>query len=205
VPKVVDHDQRRRELAEALWRIAATRGLEAVSFRELATEIGATTGMVQHYFLTKDHMIAYASDWAADRLVARLAALRGGSTVHEVVRTGCAALLPLDEQRRANARVWLAFMGRAAVSTMVAAAQRRATGRIRRATAELLCLAQQRGEIAVEIDAEQEAALLLALTDGLVAQAIADPEGMTPATLLALLDAYLARLFDVSYGPDGRP
>lgn len=60
MPKKVDHQERRTLIADALMRVAADQGLEAVSLRHVAAEAGVSAGMVQHYFRTKDEMMAFA-------------------------------------------------------------------------------------------------------------------------------------------------
>src|SRR6266568_1615372 len=57
MPKQVDHDERRRQLTEALLRIAGTRGLRAVSMREIAAEAGVSLRVVQYYFTDKQALL----------------------------------------------------------------------------------------------------------------------------------------------------
>ena len=57
VPKKVDHAQRRREISAAVVRLAARRGLQGVSFREVAAEAGVSVSLVQHYFGTKENLL----------------------------------------------------------------------------------------------------------------------------------------------------
>jgi AcrR family transcriptional regulator len=42
VPKRVDHEERRRQIADALLRAAAARGLHATGMREVAAEAGVS-------------------------------------------------------------------------------------------------------------------------------------------------------------------
>src|SRR5215831_21346773 len=42
VPRRVDHEERRRQIADALVRTAATRGLHATGMREVAAEAGVS-------------------------------------------------------------------------------------------------------------------------------------------------------------------
>ena len=63
MPRRVDHQLRRKQLADAVMRLAATEGLEEVSLRHVAAEAGVSTGMVQHYFRTKDEMMTSPSAW----------------------------------------------------------------------------------------------------------------------------------------------
>ncbi|MFK8850395.1 TetR/AcrR family transcriptional regulator [Streptomyces sp. Ac-502] len=84
MPKKVDHEARRREISQALWRIASTRGLEGASLRDVAAEAGISLGRLQHYFRTKDEMLVFALRYietlAQERIRARIEALDGEPT-----------------------------------------------------------------------------------------------------------------------------
>src|SRR3712207_3911384 len=68
VPRRVDHEERRRELTAALLRIASTRGLRAVSMREVAAEAGVSLRVVQYYFADKRTLMASGLAELAARL-----------------------------------------------------------------------------------------------------------------------------------------
>ncbi len=109
MPKWVDHGERRRHIAEAVWRIAASRGLEAVSLREVAAEAGVSMGRVQHYFKTKDRMILFACEYMVE-LAGRgarelIAASPDPDAPRSILRSVCLQTLPLDEEHRAGASV----------------------------------------------------------------------------------------------------
>jgi AcrR family transcriptional regulator len=53
MPKIVDHDQQRRELLLRCFDLFIRRGYESVTAREIAREIGASTGTLYHYFPSK--------------------------------------------------------------------------------------------------------------------------------------------------------
>ncbi len=57
MPRVVDHEERRRQIATAVSDIAATRGLSDVSFREVAAQAGVSVSLVQHYFGDKANLL----------------------------------------------------------------------------------------------------------------------------------------------------
>ena len=57
MPKVVDHELRRRELARAALRVIGRDGLEAATTRAVADESGWSTGVLKHYFDDKDHLL----------------------------------------------------------------------------------------------------------------------------------------------------
>src|SRR4051794_41696567 len=81
MPKRVDHDERRRQLTEAMLRIASTRGLQAVSMREVAAEAAVSLRVVQYYFTDKQTLLnSGLTELAArlDRRVKGRAAAAGG-------------------------------------------------------------------------------------------------------------------------------
>ena len=129
MPKRVDPTQRRTLIADALMRVAAQRGLEAVSLRHVAAEAGATTGLVQHYFGTKDEMMLFALEVVSGHTEARIgtavAALGPSPAPRDLVRAMVVQMLPLDEARRADGKVALAFFAYAATRPEVAEVQRR--------------------------------------------------------------------------------
>jgi len=119
MPRKVDHTERRTLIADALTRLAATRGLEAVSLRHVAAEAGVSAGMVQHYFRTKDEMMAFALEVVRDRNQARVAAevatLGDDPPPRLLLRAMITAVLPLDDASRDVGRVALAFLAYTAV------------------------------------------------------------------------------------------
>src|SRR5437870_2760635 len=66
MPKVVDHAQRRDEIALVACRVVAQHGFDGASMVRIAHEAGYTTGMLAHYFDTKQDIII-----AALRLILR--------------------------------------------------------------------------------------------------------------------------------------
>src|SRR5260221_7007308 len=53
MPKIVDHDQQRRKLLLKCFNLFRRRGYHNVTLREIAHEIGASTGTLYHYFPNK--------------------------------------------------------------------------------------------------------------------------------------------------------
>jgi TetR/AcrR family transcriptional regulator, transcriptional repressor of bet genes len=195
VPKIVDHEQRREELAEAVWRLASHEGLDAVTIRAVAAEAGWSTGALHHYFSDKEELLLFAFRTVADRVGRRVAATRetAGEPL-ELVRELLAIGLPLDDERRDETRVWFAFLGLALTRPALARAQGAAYAQWRRLVASALEEAQEAGGLDAAIDPRREAAGLVALVDGLAVQAMFDPSGPSAKRQLELLDARLAEL-----------
>ncbi|MBT3072420.1 TetR/AcrR family transcriptional regulator [Streptomyces sp. COG21] len=131
MPRKVDHRERRELLADALMRLAATQGLEGVSLRHVAAEAGVSTGMVQHYFRTKDEMMTFAFGMVEDRIRARCEAADTPAAPRELVRALLLQILPLDDTRRLEGHVGLAFLAYAAVKPAMRAGVSEGAGRMR--------------------------------------------------------------------------
>ena len=184
----VDRRERRELLADALMRLAAARGLEAVSLRHVAAEAGVSTGMVQHYFRTKDEMMVFALGMVMDRIRRRSQAVTAPATPRELVHGLLLQVLPLDETRRLENHVVLAFLAYAAVKPSLASGLREAAAQMRGFLAEQLRAAGVDG-----VDPERAAAGLLALVDGLGLQVLSQQYSAEDAA--AALDAQLVLLF----------
>ena len=195
MPKQVDHEQRRQQIAGALLEVTASHGLEGVSLRQVAAQAGVTSGMVQHYFASKDTMIGFAMRTARTRYEARMTAALEGLGVDaepRAVVTGLlATMLPVDDQQRQDARTALAFQSYAATRPAVAEGLLTGEAQLRSFLASLLpppgeaqCSADQR---------EQSATALLGMAEGLGMQVIST--GLSAQEALASLEAQVELTF----------
>ena len=96
MPVTVDHDVRRREVAEAVWRVLADTGFAGLSLRAVAREMGATTGLLTHYFASKGELVRHALDVVHDRTAPRMAAAGEGRRGLDGLRARLRAVL-VDE------------------------------------------------------------------------------------------------------------
>ncbi|MET9296061.1 TetR/AcrR family transcriptional regulator [Streptomyces sp. NPDC003077] len=197
MPKKVDHEVRRREISQALWRIASTRGLDGVSLREVAAEAGISLGRLQHYFRTKDEMLEFAlrliNDLAAQRIRSRIESLTEAPTPYEVLRTCLTGMLPLDDKSRTGILVGIAHFARAVHDERLRTEAKEGIPNLRGFFADQLRLAMERGEVPPGRDADAEAMLLISLADGLSTYLLLDVYG--PEEAVRLLDVHLGNLF----------
>jgi AcrR family transcriptional regulator len=186
VPKRVDHDERRRELAAALTRCARTRGLHATGFREVAAEAGVSVNLVQYYFPTKADLLLGGLLHLRERIAARLPAPDDGPP-DKRVRAILHELLPTDETRADLYRVHAAYAALAFTEPALAA-QPHTTGpdQLQPTLAALL------KQAAPDVDAELTATSLLALGTGLSAYLASGY--LTPAEATRALDDQLDRV-----------
>ncbi|MEO3931015.1 TetR/AcrR family transcriptional regulator [Micromonosporaceae bacterium B7E4] len=205
MPRRADHAARRRQLADALMRLAATQGLEAVSLRHVAAEAGVSTGMVQHYFRTKDEMMTFALDMvmrdAVQRITAEVTAAGRVLKPAELVRTLMIQILPLDEPRRLEGHVTLAFLAYTAVKPAIAEGLRESADQMRAFIADQIRAVQATTGTAPRIDPVHAATGLLALVDGLGIHLLG--RHYSDEQAVAALDAHLGLLFGSTPAPPG--
>ncbi len=96
--KIVDHDQKRRDIVEVTARIIAEEGMEAVTTRRIANASGCSLGILSHYFANKNEIVLGALNWCDARFEPQLAEMYSDSFLslndfHALFLT----LLPLDE------------------------------------------------------------------------------------------------------------
>src|SRR4029450_11592721 len=135
MPKLVDPDQRRSELAQAVWTVIRRDGLQRASVRNVAREAGLSMGSLRHYFASQSELLCFAMELVGDRARDRVGALEPAADTRgpmELVAARprargaalepaadprrraeqlLAELVPLDDERRAESEVWLAFTG----------------------------------------------------------------------------------------------
>jgi AcrR family transcriptional regulator len=201
VPKVVDHEERRRALAEAVFSVIGQRGFEAVSLRDVAAEAGVSMGSVQHYFRTKDDMLLFALAHMRTRVAARLQTSLARLTRpsrRDIIRAAFRVLLPVDEPGRQEARVNLAFVAAATVTPAYADMLRDGYARLLTTSRAQFREAAADGELAPGLDPDQEAAALYFLAQGLVGPLLIGL--FTPRQVFAILDHQLDRIFRPATG-----
>ncbi|MEU4210551.1 TetR family transcriptional regulator C-terminal domain-containing protein [Streptomyces sp. NPDC026206] len=197
MPKRVDHDERRSSIAEALWRIASTRGLEGASLRDVAAEAGMSLGQLQHYFRSRGDMLVFAlahiNELATRRIRARVEASAGGPAPRTVLRETVAEMLPLDANSRNGHLVQVAYFAQAVHDERLRHHAKDGVPLLRELFAGQIRAAMERGEIAADRDPDTEAMLLICLVDGLASHALLDVQ--TPRETMRLAEAHLDRLF----------
>lgn len=197
MPKIVDHDQRRSEIAQALWQVIHERGIEGVSFRAVAEAAGVSVGRVQHYFTDKESLIHHG----CRHMVAAAENAYGPDLDDPDPGRARAALLnllcapvPSREDFRKGAAVWAAYQARAVSDPGIAETVVDATAGRRRALAALLTTARGHGRDneCSERRTGADALLLAALSEGLAQRVLV---GELPAEeAIGLIRAEVDRL-----------
>jgi TetR/AcrR family transcriptional regulator, transcriptional repressor of bet genes len=109
MPKIVDHEQRRDQIALVACRVVAENGFDQATIVRIAREAGYTTGMVAHYFDTKQDIIIAALRLILRRIEERLTKPSGDTPAD--LLTLLSEALPIDEHRYIECAFWTAFWG----------------------------------------------------------------------------------------------
>ncbi|HEY6927923.1 MAG TPA: TetR family transcriptional regulator C-terminal domain-containing protein [Steroidobacteraceae bacterium] len=111
MPKIVDHDKRRDEIALVACRVVAEHGFDQATIVRIAREAGYTTGMVAHYYDTKQEIVIAALRLILRRIEERLTRPVGEGEAAPDLLTLLMEALPVDEHRFIECAFWTAFWG----------------------------------------------------------------------------------------------
>lgn len=170
MPKIVDHEARRRHVAEIAATLIARCGLEGTKVRDIAALAGCSTSIVSHYFHSKHELLLSAYRLCMERTSSRVDAATGAGRPLAEILSG---VLPLDEERMDSWRIWLAFWGLATTDEAFLIEQRQrsreAVDLFHRAIISTGRIVEGEGSFLI-------AQALLSAAAGIATQAVYDPE-----------------------------
>ncbi|GAA2267214.1 TetR/AcrR family transcriptional regulator [Nonomuraea roseoviolacea subsp. roseoviolacea] len=194
MPKIVDHDERRRELLSAARRVIVRDGIDAATTRAIAKEAGYSNGVLAHYFADKDEILLSALRQSHQRIRARITRRVEGVTGLAALRELLLDNLPLDAERTQETRLEVSFWSRSLAAERLAEVQRAEAEELRAAVRGLLGQAREAGELTTEDNLDDVTEHLLALVDGLSLHLLLYPGRLTRVDLERLMLAHLDRL-----------
>ncbi|ANP52513.1 AcrR family transcriptional regulator [Streptomyces griseochromogenes] len=205
MPKRVDHAERRTEIAEALLRVAARRGLHAVGMRDVAAEAGVSLRLVQYYFETKEKLLLHGLQQLArrfeERAAARVRAAGQAPGPRATIEAVLTAALPTDEESRTFHLVYTSYAVLSVTDPALAAQPFiKNPDAAESALVELLRQAEEGDLIRPDVDVELEAVSLLAMSAGLGTSVLVGQRSAKSAAMI--LDHHLDRIFRGDHLPD---
>ncbi len=110
MPIQVDVDQRRRDIAQATFAVAARDGLPAVTLRSVASELGTSTTAITNYLPTRADLLVNAVDQMGDEWLEELAEILeaglGPGQLRELMR----ASVTWDHDEQLRCAFWVALL-----------------------------------------------------------------------------------------------
>ena len=193
MPIPADHHARRAQVVAVALRLIARAGLDAVTVRDVAAEAGFSTAIVSHYFHNKKELLHLTYMATIERSTQRWEATLTSSGGD--LRAYLAGIMPLDEERLEEWKIWLAFWAKAATDESIAGVQRDCVLLARSRILDLLNDHYEKGAIRPEIDRPHAARHLLALITGMAIEVMFDAEDWPNSRQHELVDAALRVLY----------
>ncbi|GLY15052.1 TetR family transcriptional regulator C-terminal domain-containing protein [Kineosporia rhizophila] len=105
MPRIVDHEERRRQIARAHRAQVAEHGFGATTYARTAAAAGVSVGTIQHYFADRSELVRFSFEALLTERDERVAAIVAAGEVSRLpiramVLTALHELLPVDEARR---------------------------------------------------------------------------------------------------------
>ncbi len=200
MPKLVDHEERRAHIIDALLRSAANSGLHSVTMRSVAIEADVSVRLVQYYFDTKEKLLLAAMTRLATRMgerVQRRVRTTGtgtGTDPRGIIEAVLLEAVPTDEEGRAFHLIYTEYAVLSVTDpTLAGQPFLAAPNEMEAFLAAQLTAAQHTGDAAPHLDPRQEAVVLLAVSAGLGLSVLLNQRSPDEAT--TVLHYHLARLF----------
>jgi AcrR family transcriptional regulator len=192
MPKIVDHAVRRDEIAHVACDVVAKYGFEQATMARIARAAGYTTGMVAHYYATKQEIILAALRLILLRIEGRLTRQRdsGEASLLNVLSEA----LAVDAQRFSECAFWMAFWGQVSVDKKL----KRLNAWVHREYMRLFtrCLAEHWPEWSTWPPAVRDQVLRSVVTfiNGLTASAVTSPSDWPAEKQMEQLRVHLEQL-----------
>ena len=107
MPRVVDRTERLDGIAGAVRRVLERDGVEQTTMRNVAAELGSTTGLLTHWVSGRAGLLHLALRATADETSGRATDALERRPID--IAAALDEYLPLDDARRGEMKVWLGF------------------------------------------------------------------------------------------------
>ncbi len=171
----------------------AARGFGGLTLRAVAAELGASTGLLTHYFPSKQALVRHALDIADQRTQSRARRVPPAEGL-PALREALLDVLSLTDETTAMNRVWVSSWDGALGDPELGADQAGRYVRWRGMLRPHVLAAQRQAELPAAADPDELVEAAAAFTHGLVVQALFDPDRFPPDRQTALLDRFLRGL-----------
>ena len=194
MPKIIDHDQRRRDIVEVAKRIILKGGFEAATMRSIAAEAGFANGALKHYFPGKESIVAATFETILQQMSEGVqAAGEEPTTADAALRGFLEATIPRDQAQIAAGRVLLALWEYAMANESLADLYRSHLAAWRGSLIERMEAARDEGAIRDQ-DFGARANEYISVAVGATVINLMYPDGERIADYETYIDQFLARL-----------
>ena len=194
MPKIVDHDERREEYLDAMWRVVSRDGAGGISVRSVAAEAGVSPSNIVHYLPSRGDMLGEAVRRLMDEVLGRVSRIDATQLTIATMTDMVMLAIPSTKTRRRQSEVWLLLLAEQEVSPEARRILGELQDRVAVATRTGIDQMAECGLFAHGRDRDLEARRLHALIDGLSVQSLINPMAMSSSMIRAIVHAHVAEL-----------
>ncbi|MFE7225556.1 TetR/AcrR family transcriptional regulator [Nocardioides sp. NPDC057577] len=200
MPRTADHDGRRAQITTGVRELALLSGLGSVTVAGTAKAAGVSVGLVQHYYDSKESLLADTLSRLLIDIEVRVDAAitlaeRDHARIEHMLGAGLLELLPLSPVHRDETYLRHAFAGLALDNPTLAEHQRAFDRRFRDRITQAVRNGMECGEVIPDTDSLLEGEAAFALTQGLAARLLLDGHDGARNRAKAAIAARMASVF----------
>lgn len=197
MPRSVDHDERRREVARAAIRLLARKGPRGLTLRALADELGGSITIVTHFFRNRSAILDAVTQQILEDGAGELAALGGDEVSPEDRLRGLLHwLLPTNDEALALERGRVMMAAESDAHFNVQNFYDTWEEKTRELIGDYLPPAVPANRREFYVD------LVRVIQNGVILSAVEHPKYWTPAKQEAFIDALMPLIEQAAAGPD---
>lgn len=194
MPKIVDHNEKRKQIAEAAWNIIRKEGVEKASIRRVAAEAGMSSGALRHYFSTQDEMLLFIMNYYLEEGKKRSQNKEWSENPVQAVEEVLLELVPIDEEKKIETSVWWILALRSLTSDTIKDKKDEMTDGTYELANSMIEILALKGVLSDSMNAELEKSRLTALIEGLSIHALLRPDVYSPEKVKEVIRYHLETL-----------
>lgn len=196
--RIVNHEKKRKSIAEAAWSIIKKEGIEKASIRRVAIEAGMSAGALRHYFSTKDEMLLFIMDYYLEEGKKRSQSKSWSDNPLQAVAEVLLELIPIDEEKKIETSVWWILALQSLTSDTLKEKKDEMTNGMYELANSMIEILVLQGILSDSTNVKLEKSRLAALIDGLSIHALLRPDVYSPEKVKEVIRYHLETLCDES-------
>ncbi|MEI3599319.1 MULTISPECIES: TetR/AcrR family transcriptional regulator [unclassified Oceanobacillus] len=198
MPRIVNHEKKRKSIAEAAWSIIKKEGIEKASIRRVAIEAGMSAGALRHYFSTKDEMLLFIMDYYLEEGKKRSQSKSWSDNPLQAVAEVLLELIPIDEEKKIETSVWWILALQSLTSDTLKEKKDEMTNGMYELASSMIEILALQGILSDSTNVKLEKSRLAVLIDGLSIHALLRPDVYSPDKVKEVIRYHLETLCNES-------
>ncbi|GAK11726.1 TetR/AcrR family transcriptional regulator [Geomicrobium sp. JCM 19039] len=196
MPKVVDHYERKKTIAETCIRMIYKTGIEKTTLRAIAHEVGYSLGSVQYYFPKQADLFSFTIQMLYEKTDERVnnVVLERKSTIENAVSMLTQYVQIENEEQRIENNVWVKFVLMSEKQPEFKEMKERYATMCYRFVEDVLTMLEADGRLAEGKTGQSELENLTTFMNGIVFHTIIFPESYDEDDVKKQIRSYLDRI-----------